>query len=264
MSRGLPTGTEKLQWVANSATLIYGGKEGILVDTFMTKTANQDLINWVKEHSINLKYIYITHTHAGHFFSAAMAKDAFPSAKIIATQATADGMPAMMTPAMISSTWGKLFPNQLPNKINGADEVVNDSLDLEGHLIEIIENGFTDTHDTTSLWIPDLKLIIAGDVTYNGIHSYLAETNQDARNNWIKDNQKMKQLQPEHVVSGHKIPENDDDPIILDKTIQYLEDFNRLAQEAKTPESLFEQMLALYPDFINPGSLWSAAHSIIR
>lgn len=57
MSRGLPTGTEKLQWVANSATLIYGEKEGILVDTFMTKTANQDLINWVKEHSINLKYI---------------------------------------------------------------------------------------------------------------------------------------------------------------------------------------------------------------
>lgn len=264
VSRGLPTGTEKLQWVANTATLVYGERDALLVDTFMTKEANLKLIDWIKAHHVTLKYIYITHAHADHFFGAGMIKDAFDSAKIIATQATADGIPAIMTPSMISSTWEALFPGQLPDKISGADEVVTDSFNLEDHLTKIIEDGFTDTHDSTSLWVPDLKLIIAGDVAYNGIHAYLAETTRDARNNWIKDDQKMKQLHPVHVVAGHKVPEKADDPIILDQTIQYLEDFNRLAEDAQTPEALFEQMLALYPDFVNPGSLWSAAHSIIR
>lgn len=264
VTRGVPDDTKDLQWVSNTSTLIYGEHEAVLVDTYITKAANQELIDWIHEHKINLKYIYITHAHADHFFGAGMIKDAFPGSTIIATRDTSDGIPAVMTPANLSGTWDKLFPGSLPSPIVGADEVVKDHFTLENHQINIIDDGFTDTHDTTSLWVPDIKLIVAGDATYNGIHAYMQETTLSARNNWIKDNEYFKTLNPQHVIAGHKIPENDDDPTIIDKTIKYITTFNKLSAKANSALELYNQMLSLYPTYANPGSLWSTCHAVIR
>ncbi|RED51143.1 hypothetical protein DFP95_1461 [Cohnella lupini] len=34
LTRNLPEGNEELQWVSNTAVLIYGEKDAVLVDTF--------------------------------------------------------------------------------------------------------------------------------------------------------------------------------------------------------------------------------------
>ncbi|KRK97662.1 hypothetical protein FD04_GL001698 [Secundilactobacillus odoratitofui DSM 19909 = JCM 15043] len=264
VTRGVPEDTKDLQWVSNTATLIFDDDNAVLVDTYMTRSANQELIDWIKSHHVALKYIYLTHAHADHFFGAGMIKASFHGATIIGTRATADGIPAVMTPANIAGTWEKLFPGNLPSPIVGVDEVVDSAFDLDGHRIEIIQDGFTDTHDTTSLWVPDIKLVVAGDATYNGIHAYMQETTLNARSNWIKVNEHLKTLKPKYVVAGHKNPENSDDPVIIDQTIKYISDFNRLAADAKSAESLYQDMLALYPKYINTGSLWSSAHAVIR
>ena len=36
LNRDIPPGKESLQWVANSSTLIYGEREAVLVDSFLT------------------------------------------------------------------------------------------------------------------------------------------------------------------------------------------------------------------------------------
>ena len=36
LTRDLPPGKEELMWVANSSTLIYGERDAVLVDTFLT------------------------------------------------------------------------------------------------------------------------------------------------------------------------------------------------------------------------------------
>ena len=36
LGRDLPPGNEKLRWVANSSTLIYGERDAVLVDTLLT------------------------------------------------------------------------------------------------------------------------------------------------------------------------------------------------------------------------------------
>jgi len=36
LNRDLPPGKESLMWVANSATLIYGERDAVLVDSFLT------------------------------------------------------------------------------------------------------------------------------------------------------------------------------------------------------------------------------------
>ena len=46
---------------------------------------------------------------------------------------------------------------------------------LEGHDLVIVEVGHTDTSDTSVLHVPDLGLVVAGDVIYNGVHMYLGQ-----------------------------------------------------------------------------------------
>jgi hypothetical protein len=41
---------------------------------------------------------------------------------------------------------------------------------------------------------------------------------------------------------------------------QYLRDFNRLNTATTTARELYDGMLEIYPDRVNPGSLWSATN----
>jgi len=45
----------------------------------------------------------------------------------------------------------------------------------------------------------------------------------------------------------------------VEETRQYIHDFIRLNDATKTARELYDQMLKLYPDRANPGSLWSSA-----
>ncbi len=42
--RDVPPGKEELMWVANSSTLIYGKRDAVLVDTFLTIEQSQALL----------------------------------------------------------------------------------------------------------------------------------------------------------------------------------------------------------------------------
>jgi hypothetical protein len=45
LGRNLPAGYEPLMWVANSATLISGERDAVLVDTFLTNEQNAELVD---------------------------------------------------------------------------------------------------------------------------------------------------------------------------------------------------------------------------
>ncbi|GEP20204.1 MBL fold metallo-hydrolase [Pediococcus argentinicus] len=257
---GVPSGTEDLEWFPNSSVLVYGENEAAIIDTFMTKSSNEELIKWILEHKVNLKYIYITHAHTDHFMGAGMLKTAFPSAKVIATKETKEGIQPILLPETTAQIWEHMLPGEKPNPILDIDETVDKSFFVDGSEFEIIKNGFTDTHDTTSLWIPDIKLIIAGDAVYNGVHPFLAETTLKDRENWIEVDKKLKNLNPKYVVAGHKNPDNDDNPNILDEMIEYITDFDNLKKIISDPNEVFEKMMKKYGTKINPGSLWAAVH----
>jgi glyoxylase-like metal-dependent hydrolase (beta-lactamase superfamily II) len=145
------------------------------------------------------------------------------------------------------------MPQVAPEVLDGG------GFELEGHRLEVIEAGFTDTLDSTALWVPDLRLLVAGDVAYNGIHLYTPETTTETREAWASQAASLMSLDPSFVVAGHKRPELEDDPEILGQTERYLRDFNRIEAEATAPLELYEGMLALYPDRANPGALWGGA-----
>jgi glyoxylase-like metal-dependent hydrolase (beta-lactamase superfamily II) len=259
LSRDLPPGKEDLMWVANSSTLIYGERDAVLVDTFLTAGQSQTLLDWVVASGKNLTAIYITHGHGDHFFGLAPLVERFPRAKPLASPAVVRAMQAQLSPPLLEGFWRKLFPGEILDHLIPAEPLDGHELELEGHKLVAVDMGRTDTAQSTSLHVPSVDLIVAGDAVYNGIHPYLAETDTQSRREWISALDKLESLRPRAVIAGHKKPENDDDPRNIAATRQYLADFNRLDETTTTAHDLYDAMLSLYPDRANPGSLWGGA-----
>ncbi len=260
LTHDLPPGTEELQWVANTATLIFGERDAVLVDTYLTIEQNQQLIDWVKAHDRNLTHIYITHGHGDHAFGVKQLTEAFPGAKAISTAAVVAKAKREGTAPFVDSFWIARFPGQVPQPQVVPEVLEGDSFTLEEHPLKVIEVGFTDTEASTALWVADLELVVAGDAAYNGIHLYMGETTTDSRQEWMRATDTLAALDPAYVVAGHKNPDLPDGPAILAETKQYLADFNRLDAQTATAAELYEAMLGLYPRRANPGSLWGAAN----
>jgi glyoxylase-like metal-dependent hydrolase (beta-lactamase superfamily II) len=257
----LPAGKEELMWVANSSTLIYGERDAVLVDTFLTTEQSQTLSDWVVTSGKNLTRIYVTHGHGDHFFGLASLLERFPRAKAVATPEIVKAMSEQLLPAWVDNFWRRLFPGEIPDRLLVAEPLEDNELELEGHKLVAVNAGRTDTAHSTCLYVPSIGLIVAGDAVYNGIHPYLGETDTQSRLEWISTLDKLEALNPKAVVAGHKVPGSADDPRIIGETRQYLRDFNRLNAATSTAREFYDAMLEIYPDRANPGSLWGAANA---
>jgi glyoxylase-like metal-dependent hydrolase (beta-lactamase superfamily II) len=143
-----------------------------------------------------------------------------------------------------------------------AEELKGNVIDLEGRDLVVVEVGHTDTDHTTCLHVPSVGLVVAGDVAYNDVHLYLAESNAQTRREWIAALDTIESLNPRAVVAGHKQPGNDDSPKIIEETRQYIRDFDHLAGTTTTARELYDKMLDLHPDRANPGlALWLSARA---
>src|SRR3954468_18963692 len=147
-------------WVANSATLIYGEQDAILVDTFLTVEQCNGLADAIVASGKTLKAIYVTHAHGDHFFGITVLQDRFPGVKALATPEVVAKMQLQIAPEKLDSRWRKLFPNQIPGLISIADPLQGNELDLDGSKLAVVRVGHTDTDDTTCLHVPAIGLVV--------------------------------------------------------------------------------------------------------
>ncbi len=262
LTRDLPPGiNEDLRWVTNSATLIFGDHDAVLVDTFTTVAQNEELIDWVRGHNRRLTHVYLTHGHGDHVYGVGQLLEAFPSARAIGTSGTLDQARIQAQEEYRDGFWGRLFPGQIPAPV--LPEVISDDhFMLEGHTLKILQAGHTDTEGTTILWVPDIRLVVAGDVVYNETHMYMAESTAESRLEWISALEIVKALDPINVVAGHKFPGRADDPATIDDSIQYIKDFIEAQRTTSTALEFYDAVLQRHPRRANPGSLWGAAKQI--
>src|SRR5258708_20578022 len=94
-----------------------------------------------------------------------------------------------------------MFPGQVAAKLVSPEPYEHDTFTLEGHELRIIEQGRTDSPDSTSLYIPSIGLIVAGDVVYNQCRMYVGDTTPASLKNWISYLGRLAGLHPPFVVS---------------------------------------------------------------
>jgi glyoxylase-like metal-dependent hydrolase (beta-lactamase superfamily II) len=260
-SQGIPPGKENLLWVASTVTLIYGERDAVLVDTFLTEQHSKELLDWVVENGKNLTNIYVTHAHGDHYFGLKQLLDKFPNAKAISTARNVAAIQEQIKPGFVQSFWEPRFPGQLPSQLIAPQNLAGDTLYLEGEELKIVDLGQTDTAHSTALRVPSIGLVVSGDCVYNDTHLYLAGCDEAACEEWLQALDKMESLQPKVVVAGHSVLDPDSSPRHIEKTRHYLRDFLASLARTSTAMELYETMLSLHPNRVNPGSLWAAARA---
>jgi glyoxylase-like metal-dependent hydrolase (beta-lactamase superfamily II) len=167
-----------------TSTLIFGEYDAVLVDAMGTVAEAEALADWIALHNRNLETIYITHAHFDHFYGLSILLDRFPGARAIATPNAVKAMEMSFTPT-VERLARRLFPGQVATKLVPPDPYEQETFTLEGHELRIIEQGRTDCPDSTSLYVPSIGLVVAGDVVYNQCRMYVGDTTPESRKNWI-------------------------------------------------------------------------------
>jgi glyoxylase-like metal-dependent hydrolase (beta-lactamase superfamily II) len=262
VTNDLPPNTTRRMFSPTSSTLIYGRNEAVLVDALMTVEQANSLGDWIALHDKNLTAIYVTHGHGDHHFGASVLLKRYPRARVVATAAVVEQMRRHVSPPQLDNFWKSRFPGQIPEHLVLAEALTDSVFYLEGQELVVVPLGHTDTDDTTCLHVPSVGLVVAGDAAYNDVHQYLAESTPQGRREWIAALDTIESLKPRAVIAGHKRDGNDDGPRIIEETRQYIRDFDRFAGATKTARELYDQMLELYPNRVNPGALWTSTRAV--
>jgi glyoxylase-like metal-dependent hydrolase (beta-lactamase superfamily II) len=258
-TQGIPPGKESLSWVTNTVTLIYGERDAVLVDTFLSAQHSKELVDWVVESGKRLVAVYVTHGHGDHFFGLKPLLDRFPDARAVATAPVVAAVQNQIRPEFIKSVWEPRFPGQLPSELAAPEVLDGDTLTLEGEELMVVRLGHTDASHSTALHAPSIDLVVSGDCVYNNTHLYLAECDETARSEWLRALDKIEALRPKAVVAGHGVLNPDSSPRHIEETRRYLRDFGACLAATSTHQDFYEMMLSLHPNRVNPGSLWAAA-----
>jgi glyoxylase-like metal-dependent hydrolase (beta-lactamase superfamily II) len=262
VTKGLPPGKEDLAWVTNTVTLIYGQRDAVLVDTFLSVQHSKELVDWLVESGKNLTTIYITHAHGDHFFGLKLLLDRFPDAKAFATPSVVAAMQKQIKPDVVRSFWEPRFPGQVPSELVVPEVLDGNTLYLEGEELNVVDLGHTDTSDTTALHVPSIGLVVSGDAVYNHTHLYLAECDERTRGEWLSALDTIATLHPRAVIAGHGVLDPDSSPRHIEETRSYILDLNAIVASTSTALDLYERMLALHSNRVNPGSLWATAKTV--
>jgi glyoxylase-like metal-dependent hydrolase (beta-lactamase superfamily II) len=156
--------------------------------------------------------------------------------------------------------WDKIYQGIPPAPIT-AVTVPDNRFTLEEHGLVIVEVGDTDSSDSTVLHVPDLDLVVAGDVIYNGVHMYLAQVAiVGGFKPWRAAIDKVEALRPRQLVAGHQNKALDDDAgRTIAETRQYLADAEELLATENTATDFFNAKIERYPNHLGRTVLWIGA-----
>ena len=234
-----------------NSVMIEGAHEVMLVDAQLTKTNAERVLEEIKETKKPLSIVYITHEHADHFLGLEVFKEAYPGVRIIATSAVVDRIDMVYQEKI--DKWKKILGTGATSHAVAIEKFAGNFIEFESSKIEVLKNIQGDTDENTMLWIPGQGILIAGDVLFNDMHVYTAETDSKARGKWLNSLQRIRELKPSVVIPGHsKVGAPLDASTAVDFTENYLLVFEEELKKAKDPDSLITAMKEKFPsaDFL--------------
>src|SRR5258705_4898116 len=192
------TSTDDQFWT--NSVIIEGTYEVMLVDAQLTKTNAERVLQEIKETKKPLSSIYITHEHADHFLGLEVFKEAYPRVRIIANSALVDRINKVYQQKI--DKWKTILGSGATSQVVAIEKFDSNFIKFENAKIEILKNIRGDTDENTMLWIPGQRILITGDVLFNDMHVYTAETDCRARAKWLNSLSKIRELKPSMVIPG--------------------------------------------------------------
>jgi glyoxylase-like metal-dependent hydrolase (beta-lactamase superfamily II) len=229
-----------------NSVILEGEHEVMLVDAQLTKTSAEKVLQEIKETKKPLSLIYITHEHADHFLGLEVFKESYPRTRIIANSAVVDRINKVYQEKI--NKWEKILGSGAASHVVAISKFDANFVDFDGTKIEIFKHIRGDTDENTMLWIPGQRILIAGDVVFNNMHVYTAETDGTAREKWLNSLEKIRELNPSVVIPGHsKVGAPLDSTTAVDFTGKYLMVFEEELRNAKDPDGLISAMKERFP-----------------
>jgi glyoxylase-like metal-dependent hydrolase (beta-lactamase superfamily II) len=243
-----------------SSTLILGEREMVLVDAQHIRDDVAALGDMIEATGKRLAAIYITHGHGDHYLGIGELIRRFPGAVAVTTRGVLDYIERDRESA--GASWKRMFGDRAVTT-DVLPRVFKASLDLEGHKIAILEVGQGDIEPSTVLHVPEIDLVVPGDVVYNKIHMMLGLSTPEQWERWIDSIDQIEGLKPKMIVAGHKRPDMPDTDVqrILDESRGYIRAFAKESKKAPDVGALVAAMTEHFPDF---GNLWTLQYSATR
>jgi glyoxylase-like metal-dependent hydrolase (beta-lactamase superfamily II) len=228
--------------------LLTSGQEAILIDGGFTLSDGRALAEAIKASGKTLTTVYVSQSDPDYYFGLGPVKAAFPDARIIAAPATIAAINGNVQKKL--DTWAPQLKENGPQTL--AEVVIpapTDSrfLSLNSHQIEIVEAG--GLANRRYLWVPSIKAVFGGVLTFAGLHVWTADTpTPEQRAAWVKALDEMASRRPEVVVAGHMAPGSPTDASPIAYTRDYLLAFEEEVSKAADSAALIAAMTKRYPN----------------
>ncbi len=232
-----------------ASVIVMGENEAALLDTQWTRSNAHRVVAEILETGKKLTKIFASHSHPDHYFGLGHIADEFPEAEVLALQEDCD---------MINDQFfGKIehWENVI-GKMNVCRKTVKieplkeNYFELEGHRLEVIPKLMGDMRYNSVVWIPSIKTLYGSDLLFNEAHPFTCELTKEERQQWIKDLDFLKTLEPEVVIPGHQKPGMPFDYSSIDYTRKYVELTEKALEETDSAAEFFYAMFVHFPNSV--------------
>jgi glyoxylase-like metal-dependent hydrolase (beta-lactamase superfamily II) len=229
-----------------NSTVIEGKTDAIVIDSQFTLADGKKLAEAVLATKKNLTFVYVTHYHPDHYFGFVALKEAFPNAKLVALPAVVADI--QRTWAEKVKQWQPLYKSGITDKPVLPEALAGNTLELEGQKLEVVGPLQGDDTNNSYVWIPSLKTVVAGDIVYDGVFPWTAETTAETRQEWSASLDKVAAIGATSVIPGHQKLDKQHEPANVDFTKTYLKDFDSVVAASKSAADVQTKIKAKYPD----------------
>jgi glyoxylase-like metal-dependent hydrolase (beta-lactamase superfamily II) len=230
-----------------ASVIVFGENEAALLDAQWTLSSAHRVIAEILETGKRLTKIFVTHSHPDHYFGLGHIAEAFPEAQVLALPEDCEIINEQFFGKV--EHWEQVIGAvNMPRKKAEIEPLKENYFELEGHRIEIIPKLIGDMKYNSAVWIPSIGTLYGSDLLFNGAHPFTCELTSEERQQWIKDLDFLKTLEPKVVIPGHQKPGMPFDYSSIEFTRKYIELTEEALAKTDTVEGFFYTMFKHFPD----------------
>jgi len=184
-----------------NAGFVLAGDQVLVIDSLISPNNGQELLKYLKQVTDKSpNYLINTHNHGDHVFG----NQAFsPPAIIIAHEKVREVLLSEGQAQLRSfvERFSTLAPDIKDTKVLAPQITYRDRMKMhfDGRTIELIHPGIAHSHGDTMIYLPDMKVLFAGDILFNHIFPPIFGSS----NGWIAAIEQVESMEIETIVPGH-------------------------------------------------------------